>query len=112
MIELFAVLSGLGAGGLVSAVLAWYLVGTREYRRVRNPWVIGLGYLLLPTLAIGSMLLLGFVWQRSPARGLVGPGYAASLGSSFVFIFRSESRWRKSVGPDDKSALEKLRSGK
>jgi hypothetical protein len=56
---LVAISLGVGLGNAFSGLWAWYLVGTRDYRRVRNPWVLGFGYLLIFALATGSLLLLG-----------------------------------------------------
>jgi len=42
-------------GDAFSGFWAWYLVGTREYRRFRNPRVLGFGYLLIFGLAVGSL---------------------------------------------------------
>jgi hypothetical protein len=115
---LVAILLGVGLGAASSGLSAWYLVGTREYRRVRNLWVLGFGYLLLPALTINSLLLLAAEARAldfqlgSLERRLATLGYVASLVSVSVPLFRSEARWRKSVGLDDKTLLAKLKQEK
>ena|SRR5579863_8099879 len=112
-----AILLGVGLGTACSGLSAWYLVGTREYRRVRNPWVLAFGYVLLPALALGSLLLLIAASRAlsfelgSLERRLAVWGYVAGLICVSIPLFRSEARWRKSVGLDDKTLAEKWRAG-
>jgi hypothetical protein len=106
---LIATFAGLLFGGAWTATVGCYLLLTRSYRRVRNPIVIGLGYLLVGTVGIGSLLLLlslcdamGIARQSSSLyTGL--DTYAISSACVMFFVGRSEIRWRKSVGLYDKT---------
>ncbi len=115
---LVAISLGVGLGSAFSGLWAWYLVGTRDYRRVRNPWVLGFGYLLIFALAIGSLLLLGagvraldFQMGSLPRR-VAMISYLAGISSVFWPSIRSEIKWRKSAGLDDKTLLAKLNKEK
>jgi len=108
---LIATLAGLLLGTAWAGAAGWYLLLTRSYRRVRNLIVIGLGYLLFPALCIGSLLLLfSFcdmvgINHRSSSGSAALYAFAISCASVMFFIVRAESRWRKSVGLDDKSLI-------
>jgi hypothetical protein len=68
--------------------------------------VIGLGYVLVGTVSIGSLLLLfsfcdtvGIV-PRSSSGNAALSAYTISCTSVILFTIRAELRWRKSVGLD------------
>ena|SRR6266404_1696905 len=99
---------GAGLGGLVPGLLAWYLVGTRQYRRTGNLLIIGLGYFLLLATSVGSLLLLisgleGLGVGRHSQRDAAVYAYTASLACGVFLAGRSEIRWRRSVGLHDKT---------
>ena len=108
---LIAAFAGLLFGSAWTAAVGCYLFLTRSYRRVRNPIVIGLGYLLVGTVGIGSLLLLfslcdvmGIARQSSP-RDAALCAYTLSCTCVMFFVVRSEIRWRKSVGLDNKTLI-------
>jgi drug/metabolite transporter (DMT)-like permease len=103
------ILLGLGLGAAVVAVLSVYFVVSRPYRQRRNRFVIILGYVLIGTLFLGSILLLnkatcyfniqvGSVTYYSAVWAFI---VSALIG--MILILRSESQWRKAVGLDRKS---------
>jgi hypothetical protein len=100
---------GLGLGASVVAMLAVYFVVSRPYRQRRNRFVIILGYVLIGTLVIGSILLLNKaicyfnIPARSPAQYSALWTFIIALFVGLIFIIRSESHWRKAVGLDQKS---------
>ncbi len=110
---LILILSGAGLGGLVSGLMAWYLVVTRSYRRVRNPLAIGFGYFFFMGSSVGSLLLMikGLEWlavaPHSSQRDATVYAYTVGLACGVFMAVRGEARWRKSVGLDDKSLLLK-----
>src|SRR5207253_4858851 len=95
-LTLILILFGAGLGGLVSGLMAWYLVVTRSYRRVRNPLAIGFGYILFVGSSVGSLLLMikGLEWldidPHSSQRSATLYSYIVGLLCG-VFVFaRSE----------------------
>lgn len=112
-LTLILVLVGVGLGGLASGSMAWYLVITRSYRRVRNPLAIGFGYIFFMGLSVGSLLLIieGLKWlgvaRHSSQRDAALYAYAVGLACGVFIAGRGEARWRKSVGLDDKGLMLK-----
>jgi hypothetical protein len=108
---LIATLAGLLLGSACAGAVGWYFLPTRSYRQVRNLIVIGLGYLFIGTVGIGSLLLL---ISFCDVMGIAGKGsshyaalyaYTISLTCVAFFAARAEIRWRKSVGLDDKTLM-------
>jgi hypothetical protein len=101
---LIACLAGLFVGVLFYGTMGWLLWFTRPYRKARNPFVLGLLLLLLPTIAIGSLLFLRQLDKSlgiTPRSTFYYPGmysYALGVCTAAVIAIRAESRWRKSVG--------------
>lgn len=111
MVNLEAILLGLILGGSATGVLALFLVSTRAARRVRNPFAICLGYVLIGTSAIGSVLAVLTISDRLGMSHNGRPHYAAlyayaiSYASGvFISVWR-ESKWRKAVSLDDKTLM-------
>jgi hypothetical protein len=103
-VTLIATFAGLLLGSAWAGAVGWYLSLTRSYREVRNLFVIGLGYLLIGTVSIGSMLLLfsfcdimGLARESFSYNAAVY-AYTISCTCVMVFALRAEFRWRKSVG--------------
>jgi hypothetical protein len=78
--------------------------------------VIGLGYLLIGAVSIGSLLLLfsfcsmmGIVRHSSSDNAALG-AYAISSACVIIFAVRGELRWRKRVGLDDKTLISNQRT--
>ena len=101
---LIACVAGLFVGALCYGILGWLLYFTRPYRKARNPFVIGLLYLLFVAIGIGSLLLLR---QIDESLGIARrstfyyPGlcsYVVGLATVAVIAIRAEIRWRKSIG--------------
>jgi hypothetical protein len=110
---LIAISAGLLLGSAWAATVGGYLLLTRSYRQVRNLIVIGFGYLVVGTVSIGSLLLLflfcdimGFV-RPSPSYHAALYSYAFSSTCVVFLAGRAESRWRKSVGLDDRTLISK-----
>jgi hypothetical protein len=112
-LTLILVSFGAGLGGLASGSMAWYLVITRSYRRVRNPLAIGFGYIFSMGSSVGSLLLMieGLEWlgvpRHSSQRDATVYAYAVGLACGVFIAVRGEARWRRSVGLDDKSLMLK-----
>jgi hypothetical protein len=101
---LIACVAGLFVGVLCYGTLGWLLWFTRPYRKARNPFVLGLLYLLFPALGIGSLLLLRQIDENlgiARRSSFYYPGlysYVVGLTSVAVIVIRAEIRWRKSIG--------------
>ena len=103
-----AISLGLILGSWASGVWFWFLWWTRSYRKVRNRFVIRLGYVVVPLSSLGPL----FVFLRSLERMNIGRGtpqedaglwaYTISLGAVAALTGRSELKWRKSVGLSNK----------
>ncbi len=113
---LIATFAGMLLGSAWAGAVGWYLLLTRSYRQVRNLIVIGLGYVLVGTVSIGSLLLLfsfcdvmGIPRQSSSHYAAL---YAYTISSTCVMFFavRAETRWRKSVGLDGKTVMSNQRN--
>jgi drug/metabolite transporter (DMT)-like permease len=104
-----AILLGLGLGVLAACVLALFLVFSRPLRRVRNPLVLGLGYLVVGASGIGSLVALLMICDRfgvgrnDPQHYNALYAHAISYGCGVFGSGWGEVAWRKSVGLDDKS---------
>jgi hypothetical protein len=113
---LIAIFAGLLLGSAWAGAVGWYFFLSRSYRQVRNLIVIGLGYLLVGTLGIGSLLLLfSFcdfmgVHHRSSSGNAALYAYTISCACVVFFVGRAELRWRKSVGLDDKTLMSNQRN--
>lgn len=114
---LLAISLGLVLGSWAGGVLGWFLVFTRQYRRVRNRLAIGLGYLVIGVSSVGTLLLLLRTLERmgvglhSSQRDAAVFAYAIGYGGILLLAGRSEIKWRRSVGLDD-SKLMSLREKK
>jgi hypothetical protein len=113
---LIATFAGLLFGSAWAGAVGWYLLLTRSYRQVRNLIVIRLGYLLVGTVSIGSLLLLlslcdvmGIARQSFSLNAALY-AYTISCACVAFFVGRSEIRWRKSVGLDHKTLMLNQRS--
>ena len=103
-----AISLGLILGSWASGVSFWFLWWTRSYRKVRNRFVIGLGYVVVAASSLGTL----FVFRRSSQRMNIGRGtpqddaalcaYTIGFASVAALTFWSESKWRKSVGLSNK----------
>jgi hypothetical protein len=106
-----AILLGLVLGSLAAGVLALFLGFTRAARRVRNPFVICLGYTVVGISAIGSVLALLTICDRlgidrhGPQHYNALYAYTVSYACEVFVFVRREARWRQSVGLDDKSLM-------
>ncbi len=88
-------IAGMGVAGI-------YLYRTRTYRKARNRWLIGLGYLVVGGAPIGSLLLLREATQRV---GLLGRPEGTTVLHAWMVgflcvaapIFWSEFKWQRSV---------------
>ena len=96
---------GLMIGSLGSAVWGCFLWSTRSYRReARRPLAIGLWYIMVGISSIGSLIvLLGILRQMDVGRSTPQDeaalyAYTASLALVGYWAFRSEIRWRRTVG--------------
>jgi hypothetical protein len=113
---LIATLAGLLLGSAWAGAVGWYFFLSRSYRRVRNLIVIGLGYLLVGTLGIGSLLLLiSFcdlmgITRQSSSHDAALYAYTISCTCVVFFVVRAEIRWRKSIGLDDKTLMSNQRN--
>jgi hypothetical protein len=113
---LIAIFAGLLLGSAWAGAVGWYFFLSRSYRQVRNLIVIGLGYLLIGTLGIGSLLLLfSFcdfmgIARQSFSHYAALYAYAISCACVVFFVGRAELRWRKSVGIDDKTLMSNQRN--
>jgi hypothetical protein len=105
------ILLGAGVGGALVSLWAGYLVTTRGLRKIRNKFVIGLGYALFLMSFAGSLLVLirGLevleIPRRSSQRDVAVYAYVACLFCGVYLAVRSEARWRKSVGLGDKELM-------
>jgi hypothetical protein len=102
MVEVVAIVAGLLLGVGWASAAAFYLVSTRSYRQQRNLAVIGLGYLLIGILSLGSLFLL-LSLCRHLGIGFQSGSHDASVLAYIVgtycigfFALRAEIRWRKS----------------
>lgn len=101
---LVAISLGLIFGSCASGVLSLLLVVTRRYRLVRNPFVLGLCYIVWPALTLGSLLLLGRTLELIDVGGPSSQHDAAlfacaiSFACGVLIAVRDEIRWRKSIG--------------
>jgi hypothetical protein len=109
-----AISLGLGLGSLASGSLGLFLVLTRQHRRLRNPLIIGLGYILFLASSIGSLLLLlGALERMGISRAIQGDAglwmYALSFVCGVFISGVAEVTWRKSIGllPDNKPRQSK-----
>ena len=113
---LIAAFAGLLFGSAWVGAVGWYLLLTRSYRQERNLIVIGLGYLLVGTVGIGSLLLLFSlcdamdITRQSSSHYAALYAYTISCTCVMFFVGRSEIRWRKSVGLDDKTLMSNQRN--
>lgn len=109
-----SILLGLVLGSWASGILGWFLVVTRRYRRVRNLFVIGLGYAVIGTSSLGALLLLLRTLEglginlHSSQRDAGVLAYAIGYGFILFVAGRSEINWRSSVGLEGE-ALKSLR---
>jgi hypothetical protein len=108
-LTLIATFAGLLFGSIWAGAVGEYLLLTRSYRQNRNLVVIGLGYLLVGTVSIGSLSLLllfcgtmGIVRHSLPDNAAVC-AYAISSACVLLFAGRAELPWRRSVGLYDKT---------
>jgi hypothetical protein len=104
-INLIAALAGLSIGIAWAGAAGWYLLLlTRSYRRARNLLVIGMGYLLVGIVSIGSLFLLGYMCDNLPIQGhsyshyAALYAYAAGCSCTVFFCASAELRWRKAIG--------------
>jgi hypothetical protein len=101
---LIACVAGLLVGVLFYGTMGWLLWFTRPYRKVRNPFVLGLLYLLFPAIAVGSLLLLRQLDKSlgiAPRSTFYYPGlysYVVGVSTVAVIAIRAESHWRRSIG--------------
>jgi hypothetical protein len=101
---LMACVAGLIVGVLCYGALGWLLWLTRPYRKARNPFALGLLYVLFPAIGIGSLLLLRQldeslgVAPRSTSHYSELYSYVVGLAAVAVIAIRAEIRWRKSIG--------------
>ena len=99
-----AISLGLIFGSWASGVMGLLLVITRRYRLVRNPFVLGLCYIVWPALTLGSIFLLGTtldligVGRLSSQQDAAGLACAISFACGVFIGLRVEIRWRKSIG--------------
>ena len=97
-------LMGITFGSCTAMILALYLYLTRSARQARNVPLISLGYFLFGGSALGGMLvLLGIcdrsgVARQSSEHYLVLYSYAASLAIGVLLTVRAEIKWRKARG--------------
>jgi drug/metabolite transporter (DMT)-like permease len=107
MVNSTAILLGVALGSAAAIVLGLFLLLTRAARRVRNIVVIGVGYVVIGSSAIGSALLLLAICDRlgigrhSSQHYAALYAYAISYACGCVLAVRGEIRWRRSVGLDD-----------
>lgn len=107
------ILLGIALGGLASLLCAWVAVATRPHRRARSIVAIRVVQVSCIGSFLGSFLLLAWASDRMgigrPSRQFYMETYAwiASLVVVEALVIRSEIRWRKSVGLDDKTLLSK-----
>jgi hypothetical protein len=107
--SLLAVLLGLVIGASVVGALTLFFVFSRPYRRIRKFWSLALGYILIPALSVGSILLLRracdyfHIEARSSAHDYALYAFSISLLIGMIMIILSELRWRKRIGLSDKS---------
>lgn len=101
---LVAISLGLIFGSWASGVFVLLLVLTRRYRRVRNPFVLGLCYILFSASTLGSILLLLTTLELIEVGGSSSQHDAALFACAISFVcgifigVRVEIRWRKSIG--------------
>ena len=103
-----AISLGLILGSWASGIWLWFFWFTRSYRKVRNKFAIGLGYVLIAASSLGPI----FVFRRSLERMNIGRGtpqddaamcaYTIGFASVAALTFWSELKWRKSVGLSNK----------
>jgi hypothetical protein len=103
-----AISLGLILGSWGSGVSFWFLWWARSYRKARNKFAFGLGYVVVAASSLGPL----FVFRRSLERMNIGRGtpqddtalgaYTIGFASVAALTFWSEFKWRKSVGLSNK----------
>jgi hypothetical protein len=99
-----AILVGIVIGCSVGGIQALCLALTRPYRQMRNLAAIGLGYALVGSSTIGSLLLLrrifiplGIVSGSNQSYDALF-AFAISYACCVLIAIRTEAKWRKSMG--------------
>lgn len=105
-----AISLGLVLGSWASGVCGWFFWFTRPYRKARNLWVFGLGYIVVCGSAIGSLWLLGEASERmgfgrDAAGNAARYAWTVSFVCLIVLFMWSEIKWRRSVGLGDKKVV-------
>jgi|SRR5580658_10480615 hypothetical protein len=97
-------LMGLISVAFSSGVPALYLFLTRRYRKVRNPFALGFGLVVIGGSSLGGVFFVASTCQRmgfalhSPERNLALNTYVITFAIGALLTVWSEFRWRKSVG--------------
>lgn len=92
------------SGVFSSGTSGLFLLLTRSYRKARNPFVIGLGYVLVGGAALGGLLLVTRTCDRmgyilhSRERNVAVDTFVIAYGIGVALAGWREIRWRKSVG--------------
>lgn len=108
-----AVLLGLMLGTFGSGVWTWFLWFTRSYRRARNFLVIGIGYVVVAISTLGSLFVLlkalgrMDVGRDTPQDNAALYAYTASFTCVAALAMRSEFKWRRLSGPDEKKPISR-----
>ena len=113
---LIATLAGLLLGSGSAGAAGWYFLITRSYRRARNLVVIGLSYILIGALSLGSLFLLfSFcdsmsIARHSPSDHAAKFAYAISYACVVFLVVRAELRWQTAVRLDSKTWMSNRRN--
>jgi hypothetical protein len=103
-----AISLGLILGSWGSGVSFWFLWSTRSYRRVRNRFVIGVGYVVVPLSSLAPLFVFrrGLermnIGRRTPQDDVALCAYTIGFVSVAALTLWSELKWRKSVGLSNK----------
>src|SRR5437016_14390684 len=100
MTTLIVILLGAGLGAMPTGLWAWYLFVTREQRRVRDPWILTLGY-LQGFVLVSSLLLLITILKE------FGIERHSFQSRASIISYLAGIRWRMSIGFDDKTLFAK-----
>ena len=96
--SMVAALVGLAFGMACSGVIAGYFVATRPYRKVRNLFAIGLGYVVISASVVGGLLLLLGAVLHSSHKDFATFAFAVTLAVGVAMTVWREFLWRKAEG--------------